>query len=97
MKSIKYSCGFYHDFRDIGLLLTRMLLNQEFLVVKLKSKLQKTYDRHHDLINQCRIFAPLYLPISVLYVTILIPPFMIVHELFNKSNTTSANIGARTS
>jgi hypothetical protein len=38
---IRYSraCGFYQDFLDKGLLLTRKLLNQGFLLVKLKSPL----------------------------------------------------------
>ena len=31
------ACGSYHDFLDRGLLLTRTLLNQGFLLVKLKS------------------------------------------------------------
>jgi hypothetical protein len=50
---IRYSraCGFYQDFFDIGLLLTRKLLNQGFLLVKLKSSLRKFYGRHYDLIN----------------------------------------------
>ena len=45
---IRYSraCGSYNDFLDRELLLTRKLLNQEFLVVKLKH-----YGRHHDLFN----------------------------------------------
>jgi hypothetical protein len=36
---IQYSraCSFYQDFLDRGLLLTRKLLNQVFLLVKLKS------------------------------------------------------------
>jgi hypothetical protein len=36
---IRYSraCGSYHDFLDRGFLLTRKLLNQGFLLVKLKS------------------------------------------------------------
>ena len=40
---IRYSraCGSYHDFLDRGLLLTRKLLHQGFLVVKLKSSLQQ--------------------------------------------------------
>jgi hypothetical protein len=32
------------------LLLSRKLLNQGFLLVKLKSSLQKCYGRHHDLV-----------------------------------------------
>jgi len=31
--------GLYHDFLDRGLLLTRTLLNQRFLIVRLKSLL----------------------------------------------------------
>jgi len=40
---IQYSraCGSYHGFPDRGLLLTRKLLNQEFLVVKWKLSLKK--------------------------------------------------------
>jgi hypothetical protein len=43
---IRYSraCGSYQDFLDWGLLLTRKLLNQGLLLVKLKSSLQKFYD-----------------------------------------------------
>ena len=42
------ACGSYQDFLDRGLLLTRMLLNQGFLLVKLKSPLRKFSGRHHD-------------------------------------------------
>jgi hypothetical protein len=52
---IRYSraCGSYHDFLDRGLLLTRKLLNQEFLLVKLKSSLlRKCYGRHHDFVDR---------------------------------------------
>ena len=35
-----------------GLLLTRKLLNQGFLLVKLRSSLRKLYGRHHDLVNR---------------------------------------------
>jgi hypothetical protein len=50
---IRYSkaCGSYQDVLDRGLLLTRKLLNQGFLLVKLKSSLQKFYGRHHDLVD----------------------------------------------
>ena len=42
---IRYSraCGSYHDFLNWGLLLARKLLNQRFLLVKLKSSLRKFY------------------------------------------------------
>jgi hypothetical protein len=51
---IRYSkvCGSYQDFLDRGLLLTRKLLNQGFLLVKLKSSLRKYYGRHHDLVDR---------------------------------------------
>jgi hypothetical protein len=35
-----------------GLLLTRKLLNQAFLLVKLKSSLRKCCGRHHDLVDR---------------------------------------------
>ena len=46
---IRYSiaCGSYQDFLDRGLLLTRKLLNQWFLLVKLKF-----YCRRHDLVDR---------------------------------------------
>ena len=49
---IRYSraCSSYQDFINRGLLPTRKLLNQVFLLVKLKSSLRKSYGRHHDLV-----------------------------------------------
>ena len=47
-------CGSYHDFLDRGLLLTRKLLNQGFLMVIMKLSLQKFYSRHHDLFKRYR-------------------------------------------
>jgi hypothetical protein len=51
---IQYSraCGSYQDFLDRGKLLTRKLLKQGFLLVKLKSLLRKFYGRRHDLVNR---------------------------------------------
>ena len=51
---IRYSraCSSYQDFLDIGLLLTRKLLNQGFPLVKLKSSLRKIYGRHYDLVDR---------------------------------------------
>ena len=56
---IRYSraCGPYQDFIDRGLLLTRKLLIQGFLLVKLKSSLRKFYGRHHDLVDCYGIFV----------------------------------------
>ena len=46
------ACGYYQDFIDRGLLLTRKLLNQGFLLVKLMSSLQMLYDHHHDIADR---------------------------------------------
>ena len=46
------TCASYQDSLDGGLQLTRKLLNQGFLVVKLKSSHQTCYGRHHDLVNR---------------------------------------------
>ena len=40
-----------------GLLLARKLLNQGFLLVKLKSSLRKVYGRHHDLVDGYGIYV----------------------------------------
>ena len=42
---------------DRGLLLIRKLLNQGFLLVKLKSSLRKFYGRHHDLVDRYGILS----------------------------------------
>jgi len=57
---IRYSrvCGSYQDFLDRGLLLTRKLLNQGFLLIKLKSSLRKFYGHHHDLVDRYGISVP---------------------------------------
>ena len=56
---IRYSraCGSYHDFLDRGLLLTRKLLNQGFLLAKLKSSFRKFYSRHHDLVDHYGMYV----------------------------------------
>jgi len=58
---IRYSiaCGSYQDFLDRRLLLMRELLNQGFLLVKLKSSLRKFYGRHHDLVGRYGISVSL--------------------------------------
>jgi len=54
---IQYSraCTSYHALLDGGLLLTRKILNQGFISVKLKSSLRTFYGRHHDLVDRCGI------------------------------------------
>ena len=51
---IRYSrtYGSCQDFIDRGLLLTRKLLNQEFILVKLKSSIQTFYGRHYDFVER---------------------------------------------
>jgi hypothetical protein len=79
------ACGSYKDFLDRGLLLTRKLLNQGFLLVKLKSSLRKFYSRHHDwltamefLCHKClRIFSTCRKHFPV------VSSFMICHQLCN--------------
>ena len=50
---IRYSraCGSYHDVLYRGLLLTRKILNQRFLLIKLKSSHRKSYGRHYKLVG----------------------------------------------
>ena len=56
---IRYSiaCGSYQDILDRGLLLTRTLLNEGFLLVKLKSSLRTFYGRHHYLVDRYEIYV----------------------------------------
>ena len=56
---IRYSraCSSYQYFLDRGLLLKRKLLNQGFLLVKLKSSLRQFYGRHYDLVDRYGISA----------------------------------------
>jgi hypothetical protein len=53
---IRYSraCGSYQNFLDIGLLLTRKILNQGFILVKLKSSLRK-FEEFEDTKGAIRI------------------------------------------
>ena len=46
------ACGYYQDFLDRGLLLTRKVLKQGFISVNLNSSLRKFNDRHHDMVNR---------------------------------------------
>ena len=51
---IRYSraCDAYQDFLVGGMLLTRKLLNQGFILVRFKSSLWTFYGRHHHLVNR---------------------------------------------
>ena len=45
------ACGSYSEFFYRGFLPTRKLLNQGFLLTKLKLSLRNFYDLHHELLN----------------------------------------------
>ena len=85
-------CGSYHVFLYWGLLLTRQILNQEFVVVKPKSSLRGFYGDHHYLVNRygvsvsqksvCRNRNP------------ILSSFMPYHPVCNNSNTTAATCDA---
>ena len=51
---LRYSraCCSYQYFLERGLLLTRKLLNQGFLLVNLKSSLRKFYGHNHDMVDR---------------------------------------------
>jgi len=51
------ACDSYQDFLDRRLLLTRKILNQGFLLVKLKSSFRKFYGCHHDLVDRYGIYV----------------------------------------
>ena len=79
---IRYSraCGSYHDFLHRGLLLTGKLLNQGFLLVKLKSSLRKFYGHYHDLVDRYGIsVSQMTTHIFHLPLTLLCPS--LVHDL----------------
>jgi hypothetical protein len=79
---IRYSraCGSNHDSLDIRLLLTRELLNQSFLLVKLKSSLQKFYGRHHDLVDRYGIYVS-QMTMDMLQLSYTLPCPFIFHDL----------------
>ena len=56
-RQVSLLSGSYQDFLDRGLLLTSKLLNQGFLLVKLKSSLRKFYSGHHDLVDRYIIYV----------------------------------------
>ena len=96
---MRYSraCSFYQDFHDRGLLLTRRLLNQGFLLVKLNSSLRKISGRHHDLVDCYGISVSqtttdrfhLSFHFSVL-------SSMTYHRVCNQINATGATSGVET-
>jgi hypothetical protein len=73
MSTLRYSraCGSYQDFLDRGLLLTRKLLNQGFLLVKLKSSLITGFvtrlTRRVSLVKQEMITLPEHLSLPPVF------------------------------
>jgi hypothetical protein len=74
-----------------GLLLTRKLLNQGFLLVMLKSSLQKFYSRHHDLVKYYGVLGQKWLWICFICHNhnLFLSSFMTYHQVCSNSNTTS--------
>ena len=94
---IRYSraCGFYQNFLDIGLLLTRKILNQGFILVKLKSSLRKFYGRHHDLVDRYGISVPRICSTCRKHFPV-VSSFTTYYRVYNQINTTGATSGAGT-
>ena len=80
-----------------GLLLTRKLLSQGFLLVKLKSLLRKFYGRHHDLVDRYGISAS-QMTTDMFHLSQTLFPilssFMTYHRVCNQINTMGATSGA---
>jgi hypothetical protein len=79
---IRYSraCGSYQTFLDRELLLTRKLLNQGFLLVKLKSSLRKLYGHHHDLVDRYKISVS-QMTTDMFHLSSTLPDPVLIHDL----------------
>ena len=99
-QSIRYfrACGSYQDLLDWGVLLTRTLLNQWFLLLTLKSSLRTFYGFHHYLAGRYRIYVHKWPRIfSTCHKHFLIlSSFMTYHRVYNYVNTTGTTSGAGT-
>ena len=95
---ILYSRGYgsYHDFPDIGLFLTRKLLNHGFLVVKLMSSLRHFYGRDHDLVNGVSLHKWLRICSVCRNHNPTLFSFLTNHRVCNKSSTMGATFWAGT-
>ena len=54
-KGCVLACAQYSDFLDRSQLLTQTLLKQGYVAPRLKSSIQKFYDRHHNLVDRYKI------------------------------------------
>ena len=79
---IRYSraCGSYQVFLDRGLLLIRKVLNQGFLLAKLKSSLQKFYSHHHNLVDHYGISVS-QMTKDMFHLSQTLPGPFLVHDL----------------
>jgi hypothetical protein len=73
-------CDSHNDSLDRGLLLTGKILNQRFLLVKLKSSLQKSYGRHHDFVN-CYGISVSYMITEMFRLSLSISGPFLIHDL----------------
>ena len=74
------ACGSYQDFLDKGLLLTRKLLNQGFLLDKKTSSLRKFYGLHHDLVNRSGISVS-QMTTDMFHLSQALPGPVLIHDL----------------
>ena len=92
------ACGSYQDFLGRRLLLTRKLLTQRFLLVKLKSWLRIFYGHHHYLVDAMEYLCykwPQICSTCRKHFPVL-SSFTTYHWVCNYINTTSATSGAGT-
>jgi hypothetical protein len=70
-KLIRYSrvCVYYHDFLDRGLLLTRKLFNQGFIMGK--SSFRKFYGCHHNLVDCTEYLYHRYMYVPLVVATVM--------------------------
>jgi len=91
------SLWFLSCYLDRRLILTRMLLNQGFLVVKLKYSFQKLYGCHNHPINQYGVSNDHeYVTFVVIIIRCFLSSFNTYHLPCENSNTTGATCGAGT-
>ena len=79
---IRYSrrCGSYQNFLNKGLLLTRKLLHQCFLLVKMTPSLQQVYGRHHDLVDSYGISVS-QMTTDMFHLSQPLPGPFLIHDL----------------
>ena len=68
------------DFLDRYILLTRKLLNQGFILFKLKSSLRKFYGRHYDLVDRYGISVS-QMTTDMSHLSKTLPGLFLIHDL----------------